>query len=407
MTDITTLKEILKDGQWLLNQKEDLVERELGKLLLSRAKYEVIEVVTGVRRSGKSKLLLWAGRRLMKEGKNVYYINFEDERFLPEEKDLENISTLLDLKNAVLLVDEPQNMPKWEKWIRRMHDRGIKVYVTGSNSKLLGSEIATALSGRKKEHEVYPFSFPEFLKAKKISDLPSDQIVRVFEDYMMNGGFPYPILSDDYSVLSDYRIDIIERDILMRHKIRDTGAFKNLYRFVMSNPGLYISKKSIKGFIDISHVTLRKYLDYLVEAYTVISLEKFSYSQKEQILNPKKFYPIDNGLLIRKKDAGKLLESCIIQHIKRQNKEIFYWKDSRGREVDVYIPEINLAIQVTYKLNEKNLSREERSLESAIDKFKAKPLIIYMYSETESKYPSIRATEFIENIGKILSSNEA
>lgn len=406
MTDITTLKEIIKDGQWLLNQEEDLVERDMGKLLLSRAKYEVIEVVTGVRRSGKSKLLLWTGRHLVKEGKNVYYINFEDDRFFPEEKDLQNISTLLDLENAVLLVDEPQNMPKWEKWVRRMHDRGIKIYVTGSNSKLLGSEIATALSGRKKEHEVFPFSFLEFLKAKKISDLPSDQIVRMFEEYMVNGGFPYPVLSDDYSVISDYRADIIERDILTRHKIREAGAFKNLYRFVMSNPGLYISKKSIKGFIDISHVTLRKYLDYLVEAYTVISLEKFSYSQKEQMLNPKKFYPVDNGLLIRKKDAGKLLESCIVQHIKRQKKEIFYWKDSRGREVDVYLPEINLAIQVTYKLNEKNLSREERTLESAIDEFKAKPLIIYMYSETESKYPSMRATEFIENIDRILSANE-
>lgn len=405
MTDITTLKEILKDGQWLLNQEENLVERNLGMLLLSRAKHEVIEVVTGVRRSGKSKLLLWTGRQLMKEGKNVYYINFEDDRFIPKEKDLQNISTLIDLNNAVLLVDEPQNMPKWEKWIRRMHDRGIKIYVTGSNSKLLGSEIATALSGRKKEHEVFPFSFPEFLKAKGIGTLPSDQNVRVFENYMINGGFPYPVLSDDQSVLSDYKIDIIERDILTRHKIRETGAFKNLYRFVMSNPGLYVSSKSIKGFIDISHVTLRKYLDYLVEAYTVIPLEKFSYSQKEQILNPKKFYPIDNGLLIKKRDLGKLLESCIVQHIKRQGKDIFYWKDSKGREVDIYLPEMNLAIQVTYELNGDNLSREERSLESALEEFKAKPLIIYMYSETKSKYPSMRATEFIENIDSILSTN--
>lgn len=405
MTDITTLKEILKDGDWLLDQEEDLVERDMANLLLSRAKYEVIEVATGVRRAGKSKLLLWIGRRLKKDGKNVYYLNFEDDRFLPEEKDLQNISSLLDLKDAVLLVDEPQNMPKWEKWARRMHDRGIKVYVTGSNSKLLGSEIATALSGRKKEHEVFPFSFPEFIRAKEIGALPSDQNLRVFEDYMINGGYPYPVLSGDYSVLSDYRNDIIERDILTRHRIRDAGAFKNLYRFIMSNPGLYISKKSIRGFIDISHVTLRKYLGYLVEAYTVIPLEKFSHSQKEQMANPRKFYPIDNGLLIKKRDLGKLLESCIVQHIRRHIKDFFYWKDSSGREVDIYLPGKNLAIQVTYELNTNNLRREERALESAIEEFEAKPLIVYMYSETTSKYPSMRATEFIENIDGILSTN--
>lgn len=402
MTDITTLREILADGKLLLDQEEELVERDMARLLLSRAKYDVIEVVTGVRRSGKSKLLLWVGRQLGKEGKKVHYINFEDDRFMPGERDLQNIITLIDLDNSVLLVDEPQNMPNWEKWVRRMHDRGIKVYVTGSNSKLLGSEFATALTGRKKEHEVFPFSFPEFLKGRKTGSLPSDQSIRMFEDYMMNGGFPYSVVSGDQSVLSDYRSDIIERDILTRHRIRDASAFKNLYRFVMSNPGLYISQKSIKGFIDISHVTLRKYLDYLAEAYSVIPLEKFSHSQKEQMLNPRKFYPVDNGLLIRKTDKGKLLESCIVQHIKRQTGNVFYWKDPHAREVDFYLPEKNLAIQVAYELNAGNIAREERALESAIETFDAEPLIVSLYSEAKSKYPTMRATEFVENIRSIV-----
>jgi len=403
VTDITTMKEILRDGGLLLAQEEALVERDMANLLLSRAEYKVIEVVTGVRRAGKSKLLLWVGRQLKKDGKNVYYMNFEDDRFLPEENDLQNIATLIDLNDAVLLVDEPQNMPNWEKWVRRMHDRGIKIYVTGSNSKLLGSEFATALSGRKKEHEVFPFSFSEFLKARTTRPLPSDQNIRLFEDYMVNGGYPYPVVSGDHSVLSDYRRDIIERDILTRHKIRDASAFQNLYRFVMSNPGLYISQKSIRGFIDISHVTLRKYLDYLVEAYTVIPLEKFSHSQKEQMLNPRKFYPIDNGLLIRKVDMGKLLESCIVQHIKRHTGNVFYWKDQNAREVDVYLPDRNLAIQVCYELNAGNLSREEKALASAIEKFNAEPLIISLYSEVKSTYQTMRATEFIENLHSIIS----
>ncbi len=402
MTSIPILKEIIQDGIWFLEQDELFVEREIAQQIYNRMKFSVVEVATGVRRSGKSTILLWIGRSLKKKSKNVYYINFEDDRFFPDKNDLQNISGLLELKNSILLIDEPQNMPNWEKWVRRMHDRKIKIYLTGSNSKLLGSELATALSGRKKQHEVFSFSFPEYLLAKGETNVPVDQKVRMFEKYLINGGFPYPVLSEDHSVLSDYRNDIIERDVILRHEIRNATEFRDLTRFVMSNPGLYLSQKSVRNFLDISHVTLRKYLDYLIEAYAVIPLEKFSYSQKEQMVNPKKIYPIDNGLLIRKKDSGKLIESCVIQHLRRFTQNLFYWKDERGREVDIYIPGKNLAIQVVYSLDNENIKREERALESAINKFNTKPLIVYLYSEVESKYPTIRILDFIDNLEDII-----
>ena len=405
MTDISTLKEIIKDGEWLLDQEENLVERRLVNDLLNRARFGVVEVATGVRRAGKSTILLWAGRILKKKGRRVYYVNFEDDRFFPDNKDFEKISSIINLKDTVLLIDEPQNMPKWEKWVRRMHDRKVKVYLTGSNSKLLGTELASALGGRKKQHEVFPFSFSEYLIAKKEIRIPVDQKLRMFEEYMKDGGYPYPVLSGDYAVLSDYRNDIIERDIILRHKIREIGEFRNLMRFVMSHPGIYLSRKSIKGFLDISHVTLRKYLDYLIEAYAVIPLEKFSYSQKEMILNPKKIYPIDNGLLIEKNQLGKLMESCIIQHLRRVTHDIFYWKDERGREVDIYLPDKKMAIQVVYSLTEENLKREEKSLDSVKRKFKAKPLIVYLHSDVEPKHPSIRAPDFLEGLEEMFSSS--
>ena len=403
MTNLTALKEIVKDGEWLLDQEESLVERILAKELLKRTRFQVVEVATGVRRAGKSTILLWIGRLLRKKGKRVYYINFEDDRFFPDAKDFQKLSSIMNLKNALLLIDEPQNMPKWEKWVRRMHDRKVKIYLTGSNSKLLGTELASALGGRKKQHEVFPFSFSEYLIVKEENRIPMDQKVRMLEDYMSDGGYPYPVLTGDYAILSDYRNDIIERDIILRHKIREIGEFRNLMRFIMSHPGIYLSKKSIKGFLEISHVTLRKYLEYLKEAYTVIPLEKYSYSQKERILNPKKIYPIDNGLLIERNQMGKLMESCIIQHIRRKTNEIFYWKDERGREVDIFLPDKKLAIQVVYSLTEANLKREERSLESAIKKFNAKPLIVYLHSDVESKYPLVRAPEFLENLGQMFS----
>ena len=149
MTDISTLKEIIQDGIWLLDQDEPFVEREIAKQLLDRMKFGIVDVATGVRRAGKSTILLRIGRLLKKEGKKIYYINFEDDRFFPDKNDLQNISGLLDLKDTILLIDEPQNIQNWERWIRRMHDRKIKIYLTGSNSKLLGSELATSLGGRK------------------------------------------------------------------------------------------------------------------------------------------------------------------------------------------------------------------------------------------------------------------
>ncbi len=395
MTDIQTLKDIVADGRWALKREESLVERDMAPNLLERASYDIIEMATGVRRAGKSKILMWVGRHLLKEEKNVYYVNFEDERLLPEREDFQRISGIINLKNAVLLVDEPQAMPGWELWVRRMHDRGVKVYVTGSNSRLLGQELSTALGGRKRRHEVFPFSFGEYLRAKNTPSPPSDQKTRLLEEYMTNGGYPYPALSGDYAILSDYRSDIMERDILMRHRIRDGEHLRSLVRFLMSNPGLYVSAKSIKGFLDISHVTLRKYLDYITEAYAIIPLEKFSYSQKEQMLNPKKYYPVDNGLLIKKGDMGRLLESCIVQHLRRKTEDLYYWKDERGREVDIYLPESKTAVQVVYEFNSENRKREERGLQSAADLLGAKPLIIYLHRDEESEYEMVRATDIL------------
>ena len=129
VTKIETLREIIKDGSLFLEEeRRGVVEREMASTLLARSKYEVVEVAMGVRRSGKSTLLYGVGRALLDEGRHVYYINFEDERFSSRSGDLADISSILELDRSVLLIDEPQNMPGWERWVRRMHDRGMKIY---------------------------------------------------------------------------------------------------------------------------------------------------------------------------------------------------------------------------------------------------------------------------------------
>lgn len=396
MTRMDVLREVVRDGTTFLEQERPgLVGREMTATLLERSDYEVIEVAMGVRRSGKSTLLHCVGRALLEGGRTVYYLNFEDERLAPSASDLADISSILELDRSVLLVDEPQNVPGWERWVRRMHDRGMKVYVTGSNSTLLGKEVSTALAGRKREHEVFPFSFRECLAAKGAERAPSDQMARLLEAYLSEGGFPYPTVNDDHSIMEDYRRDIIERDVLLRHRIADPVRFKDLVRFLMSNPGVYLSSRSVKGLLRISHPTLRRYLGYLEDAYAVIALEKFSHSQKVRMANPRKVYPVDNGLLLRRGDRGRLLESCVVQHLRRSKRELFYWKDERGREVDVYLPEENIAIQVVYELNGDNIDREERTLKSASEELSSRGVIVYMHSSVESGYAMVRATELL------------
>jgi hypothetical protein len=396
VTNIATLREIVEDGSHFLDERRTgLVERELESSLIARAKYKVVEVVTGVRRSGKSTLLHGVGRALRQVGRDVHYINFEDDRISPRTSDLSDLSSLLRLGDAVLLIDEPQNMPGWERWVRRMHDRGLKTYVTGSNSRLLGGEFSSALAGRKRQHEVFPFSFTEYLRAKGATDVPSDQRLRLLESYLRNGGFPYPAVSEDQSILKDYREDIIERDVLWRHRITDQRRFRDLVRFLMSTPGIYLSARSVKGFLDISHPTLRKYLEYLEGAYAVLALEKYSRSIKVRVQNPKKVYPIDNGLLLGSDDKGRLLESCVVQHLRRATEEMFYWKDARNREVDIYLPEEKLAIQVVYELDRDNLAREERPLFSAKKMLSASGIVVCMYSSVEGEFPAIRASDVL------------
>lgn len=398
MTDIGSLREIIGDGALFLDREPvGIVERQLLETLVLRSEYDVVEVVTGVRRSGKSTILQCLGRKLREAGRRVDYVNFEDERFSPKTTDLADMTSLLDLDNSVLLIDEPQNMPGWERWVRRMHDRGMKIYLTGSNSKLLGREISTTLAGRKRTHGIFPFSFQEYLRAGTSDRIPADQLVRKLEEYLTRGGFPYPTVTGDHSILKDYREDIIERDVLLRHRVANPFRYRDLIRFLMSNPGVYLSSRSVKGFLEISHPTLKKYLGYLEEAYAVISLEKFARSQKVRIQNPKKVYPVDNGLLIKRDDKGHLLESCVVQHILRETDDVFYWKDERGREVDLYLPEEKLAVQVVYELNEGNLKREEAPLASAETELDSTGIIVYMYSRTKSEYPQVRASEILHD----------
>jgi predicted AAA+ superfamily ATPase len=395
MTDIATLRQILRDGDaYLQSPRSGLVVRECAHKLEERAKFEVVEVVTGVRRSGKSTILHEVGRALLEKGRNVHYINFEDERFIPITANFQNILSIIENDGVVLLLDEPQNMPGWEKWVRRLHDRGFKVYLTGSNSRLLGSELATALSGRNHTHEVFPFSFQEFLKVKATGPIPSDRLTQFLEQYLENGGFPYPTITGD-SIHADYRRDIVERDILLRHRISDPERFRNLVRFVLSNPGTMLSKKRIKGFLDIHHSTTKKYIGYMEDAYLVITLEKYSHSQRVQMQNPKKVYPVDNGLLLDKSRRGHLLESAVVQHLRRFVPKMYYWKDERGKEVDIYLPDTKTAIQVAYEVTPQNIRKEEAALDSAERELGCTGFLVYMYGSPGERHKSINAVDFL------------
>src|SRR3990167_11413073 len=213
------LREVLHDQQELFNQMNNLVEREIS--LENYMKGNEIVIITGIRRCGKSSLLRIISKKIKEK---FVYMNFDDIKLtdfkVENFEDIEEIvSETYGIKtNVIYLLDEIQNVPSWERWVNNLYAKKIKVFVTGSNSSLLSSEISTFLTGRNKVIKLYPFSFKEFLLAKKIKiDYKTTDerrtISHAFNDYFEKGGFPLVIINEDLSLSKQYFEDILNKDI--------------------------------------------------------------------------------------------------------------------------------------------------------------------------------------------------
>ena len=394
---------VLFDQQKDFEKQIPTVKRELAVEAIKLRALEMPIIVTGVRRCGKSFLLKLIKDELDLKYNEYLYVNFNDERFI--NFIVEDYQKIMDFliensykENCVFFLDEIQEVLGWEKWLDRIKNRR-NVFITGSNSKLLSSEISTILTGRSINLGLKPFNFREFLQARKISyenwmvDLKQQSTLRgEFGHFLQIGGMPKRVMSGNDIVIKELYENILYRDIIKRYG-KLTKQIKEISLFLLSTPASSISLRSISLISKIKNIsTVKSILDLFENSFLFFYLNKFDYSVKVQIQNPRKIYCIDNGFLINlgfrmSEDTGRLLENLVAIELKRRNEDIYFYTDKY--ECDFVLRKSNKiysAIQVCYELNQKNEEREFNGLKDAMKKFKLKEgLILTNGQENEIK----------------------
>ena len=380
--DTATLKTVLADNRANI-ARYDVLPRKFNFDGFSNY------VLVGIRRAGKSYLLYQRIRELLAEGMpqdEIMYVNFEDERL--SGMTALDLNRLLELhiemygKEPVLFLDEIQNIHGWEKFARRMADTKHRVYITGSNAKMLSNEIQSTLGGRYIPVEVYPYDFAEFLEAKGIS-LTADSmyasaekasILREYNDYFHNGGFPESI---SMPVKRDYLTGIYQKiylgDIAARHSVSNTFALRIIFRKLAESVKQPLSFNRITHIVASTGVktgtsTVINYIEYAKEAWLITPVHNFAGKLADKETNPK-YYFTDNGLIniLTAGDETSLFENLVaislLRKYGRENAVFFY---NRNIEVDFYVPEAKTAIQACYNMaSPETFKRETEALAKA------------------------------------------
>lgn len=385
--DKTTLLELVEEQAETIQLPNNIYFRNGLEDIKAAIESPQIVVISGIRRSGKSTLL----KQILHTHfpKKASYFTFEDERLLNFTASDFNIlyEALTEFygEQTVFFFDEIQNVIHWELFVRRLHDRGIKIFISGSNASLLSKELGTRLTGRIVLYTLYPFSFSEFigftnptLQFKKPTNAVSRGLIsKAFSHYLKCGGMPLFVIHQERFFLTQVYEDILYRDIITRYKINDEKSVRELSLYLISNIGSFYSYNKIKGMLQIGSVnTVKNYIHYLENTYLFFSLYRFNYSLKQQQLAPKKIYCIDPGLIHAlsfsfSENMGHILENIAFLELKRRQYEVYYYHTNSGSEVDFIVREgskIILLIQVCTSLtNDSTYEREVSALWEAMD----------------------------------------
>lgn len=355
-----------------------------------------VVAVTGVRRCGKSTLLRQIAVEL---GDDFHFLNFDDERLIRfTVDDFEDLMLVFEKRSParVLLLDEIQVVVGWERFIRRVHDDGWKVYLTGSNAHLLSAELGTYLTGRCQRVELFPFSFREVLAFREAD--PSRRsvsgkaaILRVFDAYLVDGGFPEFLVYGEDDFLTRIYEDVLFRDIVARFGIRDVRTFQLLAHYVYSNFTGDMTYNSLRKALGIaSATTVCDYIGYLEKAYLAFEVRRYDYSLKKQHVAGKKIYTIDNGLRNRvafqfSADRGKALENLVHLELRRGSGAVHFHRGSGECDfVVLHREKVVLAVQVCFDVNTGNRDRELKGLEEAMGLFPDAEALLLTYNQQET-----------------------
>jgi len=379
------MKNLIK--QVIFDQKqysyENTVERIIPGVLINN---DEVLVISGIRRCGKSVLL---NQIRAKQKEKDFYLNFDDDRLTKFK--VEHFQQLYEVfielfgKQKTFYFDEIQNIEGWELFVRRLYDEGCKVYVTGSNARMLSKELGTHLTGRYCAYELYPFSFTEFLALKKVKVTPSDyystegiaNITKLFNTYIRIGGFPQYIKTENDTYLKSLYESILYRDVMVRNKLTNEKEILELVYYLASNVAKPFSYNALTKMIGLKHsATVKNYIELIENTYLLSQVSKFDFSLKKQIYNHKKIYFIDNAIVYKlgfnfSENMGRLLENLVFVELKRRSYEVFYHSDKT--ECDFVVREgsqITQLIQVCYQLTDENKEREIKGLKDAMHQYR-------------------------------------
>jgi hypothetical protein len=409
--DGVILKRVIKENQDFAENVK-LMYRKFD--FESRGNY----VFIGIRRAGKSYLMFQRIQELLKSGtkkEEILFINFEDDRLLNfKTEDFENLKTayheLYDTK-PIFFLDEIQIVDGWEKFVRRLADQGFTVYVTGSNAKMLSSEIMTTLGGRFLVQDVYPFSLKEFLDYSKVKidsknwlydNKTVAEVSRKTDTYFYFGGFPeLTIYNDKRQWLSSLYQKIFFGDLISRYAVKNPNILRIMIGKIAESVMQPISFNRITHILSsigqkVSINTVIQYFTYLKETLLIFSVNNFAvpFSERETV---KKYYFTDNGILnlFLFNPEAALLENIVALYLyKKYGSKLFYY--NKNVETDFYVPDEKLLVQVSYTLtNQDTLDRKVKSLVKTCDFLSGKKLLIVTKSEEKTLELSGKKIEII------------
>lgn len=337
-------------------------------------------VFVGLRHAGKSYLMFQRIAQLIEQGhkkEEILYFNFEDDRIDSlEVKDLDLIKTCYEEmydSRPIFFLDEIQLVDRWEKFARRLADQKYQVYITGSNAKMLSSEIATTLGGRYMIYEVYPYSLKEYLKASGIDIFEKNamfvfgkQIVKLTNTYFQHGGLPETVgMKETRSWMSNLFSKIFFGDLVARYRIRNDYALRVMIRKMAESVKQPLSYNRIASIVSSTGKKLSTdaaidYIGYMTDTWLILPYENL-YGKLQDKETNRKYYFTDNGLLhLFLVDANtSLLENIVAVTLRRKYGDGSYFWNSKNAEVDFVVPEEKLAVQVSYSMTDANTSKRE------------------------------------------------
>lgn len=409
---------LLHNKHWQNAPFDVPIKRDLLSKLLKFSSTKEIQIISGIRRSGKSSLLKLYINELIKTENplSILFINFDDPNFFAVYQQPQKIYDIVEvaerltkIKIKYLFFDEIQMVEGWEKYVKSVYDADAfkKICITGSNAKLLNSNYSTLLSGRYITNQIYPLSLNEILNHYNFNNSLTilqnkSTVLNLLDTVLKFGSFPEIIKKNDpqimHEIATNYFDSILIKDCIVNKNIRDSKSFKELSFYLFNNISSLYSYHSISKAVGFNDISIKEYINTMSESFLIYEIAQFSYKVKQQIKSKRKIYCIDNGLISAvslnfSENKGKLFENLIFSElVKFGCNNIFFYNENKECDFIIRIKDKLIAIQVCYEINNSNQDREIAGLEEVMKMFSIDKSYIITFSQSE------QVTQYISTI---------